>query len=228
MIKAVAFDMDHTLFDRYATIRAVMPAFCETFDVALPEEEAAALLCRYDKELNLYGWPTVFKKLKEEGMFTAAPHFAQYAFFLHEHFMQTSVDYPFTIPTLRQLHADGFKVAMITNGEHDIQSAKIENLGYAPYFDEILISGDCDWEKPEPEIFCEMAKRLGVLPQEMAYVGDHPLNDINGAREAGCVPIWVKTYGLWLPDLEKAAYEVDDISAVPALLQQINQTEAQL
>ena len=32
MIKAVVFDMDHTLFDRYATIRAVMPAFCEAFE----------------------------------------------------------------------------------------------------------------------------------------------------------------------------------------------------
>ncbi|MBQ6863373.1 MAG: HAD-IA family hydrolase [Clostridia bacterium] len=226
MIKAVVFDMDHTLFDRYATIRKVMPAFCEAFDVAVSEEEAAELLCKYDRKLNIFGWPTVFKKLKDKGMFNTAPHFAQYAAFLYEHFTKISVDYPFTIPTLQTLRDSGVKVGMITNGDHDIQAAKIENLGYGPYFDEIIISGDCDFEKPEPEIFIEMAKRLGIQPQEMAYVGDHPVNDVDGAREAGCVPIWVKTYGIWIDDIEEAPYEVEDISFVPALLNKINQTEA--
>lgn len=221
MIKAVTFDMDHTLFDRYATIRAVMPAFCETFDVALPVDEAAELLCKYDKELNLFGWPTVFKKIKEEGMFNTAPLFPMYAAFLYEQFSTVAVDYPFTIPTLQKLREEGYKVALITNGDHDIQAAKIDNLGYTPYFDEIIISGDCDWDKPEPEIFLEMAKRLGVAPGEMAYVGDHPVNDVQGPRDAGCVPIWVKTYGVWIDDIEPAEYEVDDISLVPELLKKL-------
>ncbi len=225
MIKAVVFDMDHTLFDRYATIRAVMPAFCEAFDVALPVDEAADLLCKYDKKLNIFGWPVVFNKLKSKGMFNAAPHFAQYAAFLYEHFSQTSVDYPFTIPTLQKLREDGYKVAMITNGDNEIQAAKIDNLGYTPYFDEILISGDCDYEKPEPEIFLEMAKRLGIQPQEMVYVGDHPVNDVDGARNAGCIPVWVKTYGVWIEDIEPAAYEVDDISFIPALLENLKKED---
>lgn len=219
MIKAVVFDMDHTLFDRYATIRAVMPAFCEAFDVALSADEAADLLIKYDKKLNIFGWPMVFNKLKSNGMFNTAPHFAQYAAFLYEHFSQTSVDYPFTIPTLQKLRENGYKVAMITNGDNEIQAAKIDNLGYTPYFDEILISGDCDFEKPEPEIFIEMAKRLGIQPQEMVYVGDHPVNDVDGSRNAGCTPIWVKTYGVWIEDIEPAEYEVDDISFIPDLLE---------
>ncbi len=222
MIKAVVFDMDHTLFDRYATIRAVMPAFCETFDVALSVDEAAELLIKYDKKLNIFGWPTVFNKLKEKRMFNTAPKFAQYAAFLYEQFCKTSVDYPFTIPTLQKLREDGYMVAMITNGDNEIQAAKIENLGYAPYFDEILISGDCDYEKPEPEIFLEMSKRLGLQPQEMAYVGDHPVNDVDGARNAGCVPVWVRTYGVWIEDIVPAEYAVDDVSFVPALLENIN------
>lgn len=226
MIKAVVFDMDHTLFDRYATIRAIMPAFCEAFDVALSVDEAAELLCKYDKKLNIFGWPMVFNKLKAKGMFNTAPHFAQYAAFLYEHFSQTSVDYPFTIPTLKKLREDGYKVGMITNGDHDIQAAKIDNLGYTPYFDEVLISGDCDFEKPEPEIFIEMAKKLGIQPHEMVYVGDHPVNDVDGSRAAGCIPVWVKTYGIWIDDIEEAPYSVDDISFVPSLLNTINQSEA--
>ena len=221
MIKAVVFDMDHTLFDRYETICAVMPAFCEEFDVALRPDEAADLLIKYDKKLNIFGWPMVFNKLKSEGMFNTAPHFAQYAAFLYEHFTKTSVDYPYTIPTLQKLRDMGYKVALITNGDHEIQAAKIEHLGYAPYFEEIIISGDCDYSKPEPEIFIEMANRLEITPQEMVYVGDHPLNDVKGSRDAGCTPIWVKTYGVWMEDIEPAQYAVDDVSQVPDLLTEI-------
>ncbi len=221
MIKAVAFDMDHTLFDRYATIRTVMPAFCETFDVALSAEEAGELLCKYDKKLNYFGWPIVFNKLKEKGMFNTAPHFAQYAAFLYEQFATVSVDYPFTKPTLHELRRQGYKLAMITNGDHDIQAAKVENLGYAPYFDEIIISGDFDWDKPDPEIFKETAKRLGVQPDEMVYVGDHPLNDVDGARNAGCIPVWVKTTGVWDDDIAPAPYEVDTVADVPDILAKI-------
>ena len=218
MIKAVVFDMDHTLFDRYATIRRVIPDFCSTFDVALSVEDAADLLCKYDKQLNIYGWPTVFKQIKAEGMFHEAPHFAAYAAFLYEYFTKVSVDYPFTKPTLALLRQNGFKIGMITNGDHEIQAAKIENLGYEPYFDEILISGDCDWDKPDPEIFCEMARRFGIEPAELVYVGDHPVNDVQGAREAGCKAVWVKTTGVWLDDVEPAEYAIDNLSQLPDLL----------
>ena len=58
----------------------------------------------------------------------------------------------------------------------------------------------------------------------MVYVGDHPLNDIDGARKAGCVPVWVKTTGVWDDEIATAPYEVDTVADIPALLAEI-QTE---
>ena len=39
--------------------------------------------------------------------------------------------------------------------------------------------------KPDPRLFEITAERLGVKPQECIYVGDHPVNDIQGALSAG-------------------------------------------
>ena len=52
MIRGVVFDLDHTLFDRYATLSAVAPYFCSYFDVApgMTPEKLTPLWCRDDKE----------------------------------------------------------------------------------------------------------------------------------------------------------------------------------
>ena len=43
MIKAVIFDLDHTLFDRHATLRAIAPMFRKYFDIndGVTEKESA-------------------------------------------------------------------------------------------------------------------------------------------------------------------------------------------
>ena len=45
MIKAVIFDLDHTVFDRHATLTAIVPALRSAFQVdpALSDEEIAAI-----------------------------------------------------------------------------------------------------------------------------------------------------------------------------------------
>lgn len=49
--------------------------------------------------------------------------------------------------------------------------------------------------KPDPEIFRRTAARLGVACQSCMYVGDHPVNDIQGARNADMRPVYINAYG---------------------------------
>ena len=51
MIKATVFDLDHTLFDRYATIRKIVPGLREHFDLndGITDEVFAEELCYGDK-----------------------------------------------------------------------------------------------------------------------------------------------------------------------------------
>ncbi len=49
--------------------------------------------------------------------------------------------------------------------------------------------------KPDAEIFRRAAARLGVACQNCIYVGDHPVNDIQGALGAGMRAVYINAYG---------------------------------
>lgn len=41
------------------------------------------------------------------------------------------------------------------------------------------------------------AKRLGAAPEQCVYVGDHPVNDIEGAAAIGMNTIWIRVNQPW-------------------------------
>lgn len=49
--------------------------------------------------------------------------------------------------------------------------------------------------KPDAEIFRRAAARLGVACGSCLYVGDHPVNDVQGAQAAGMHPVFINAYG---------------------------------
>ena len=79
---------------------------------------------------------------------------------------------------------------MITNGFGDFQTGNIHALGIQKYFDVILISEIEGIRKPDPAIFLRAADLMGVLPEECAYIGDHPINDVTASRNVGMMGIW--------------------------------------
>lgn len=220
MIKGVVFDLDHTLFDRYATLFAIMPSFCERFDVAVTLQEAIQIMCYADKHFVHHGWHKVIECLTNEGMFVKAPDFDSYASFLLEKFGEVAIPFDFTKPMLKKLRDKGLKLGIITNGNVELQSKKIELLSLQNEFDEILVTGSIKIEKPNAEPFLVMAERLNLLPSELLYVGDNPLNDIEGSRNAGYTPVFVNTMGLWsFPEIEKCEYSVENVGELPELIE---------
>ena len=117
-----------------------------------------------------------------------------------------------------------YKVALLTNGESIIQRGKVKLIGLEHSFDQILAGEKMGIQKPAIQPFEEMARCLGCATEQMVYVGDNPLNDMEAARRAGCIPIWVKTSGKdWaFPKYEKPRYEVNDVLELPELLEQLN------
>ncbi len=221
MIKAVVFDLDHTLFDRYETLRLVVPAFRNYFvlNSGITDEYIYENICWADKQYVHLGWEKILKHLINKGVFKKAPDINEYTQCLVSLFRETAVEYIFTKPILKKLRADGYKTGIITNGNPVTQNSKIDLLGLREFVDEIIISGEEDYDKPEPEIFEIMAERLGIEPSEMMYVGDNPLNDVEGSRKAGCTPVWVKTTGTWIfPEIEKPELQVETVEEIPDIL----------
>lgn len=220
MIKAIVFDLDHTLFDRHATLAAIAPRMREWFSVdpALSDGELTRLWIYADDRFVYDGWRYIFAYLVEKGVFTDPPRYEDYRSFIFANFEKVAVRYDFALPMLQALKKEGYRVGLITNGQHALQYKKLDLIGLRYVFDEIIVSGDVGVEKPDREIFDMMCEKLGVRPGEMLYVGDHPVNDVDGAAAAGCRTVWVRTtrvtsYGKYEPD-----EVVNDVGELPGVL----------
>ncbi len=225
MIKAVVFDLDHTLFDRYATLALVAPMFREKygFNDGITDEYFTEQICRADRNYVHFGWEKIHEYLNSKNIFKTVPEYEDYREYLLYCFSKVAVPYEFSKPMLSTLRAAGYKTGLITNGRHEIQTSKLAMLGLDKSFDEIVISGDTPYSKPDKEIFLLAAERLGVEPCEMMFVGDHPVSDVDGSRNAGCVPVWVKTTGTWVyPEIEKPELQVETVAEIPQMLERIN------
>lgn len=225
MIKAVVFDLDHTLFDRYATIKKLVPQLRKHFDLGdgITDEYFIQELSYADKHFVHKGWEGIYNHLVSKGVFKTLPGFAEYTEIVLRHFRHIAEKYDFAEPTLKKIKSKGYKIGLITNGSHELQYKKLGMLELTDLFDEIIVSGDTPYQKPDERIFLMMAERMGVEPSEMMYVGDHPLNDVDGSRKAGCVSVWVKTTGTWIfPEIEKPTLQIETVEELPLLLDEIN------
>jgi HAD superfamily hydrolase (TIGR01549 family) len=85
-----------------------------------------------------------------------------------------------------------YRLGMLTNFTHGPAARKIiDQLGLAPLFDVILISGELGFRKPNPLVFQKLCGHLDVLETQIMYVGDDAEPDILGALNAGIQPVWV-------------------------------------
>ena len=226
MIKAAVFDLDHTLFDRYGTIEKIAPQIVASSEVAdgVTAQTFAEELSYADKQYVHKGWKYIHAHLIEKNMFKTNPTYEEYAKNVLSCFKTTTVKYDFAIPVLKEIKKMGIKTALITNGTAELQYFKIKSLDMEACFDEVIVSGETPYEKPDIRIFQLMAEKLGIKTSEMMYIGDHPKNDIDGSRNAGCIPVWVKTTGTWVfPEVEKPELQVETVKEIPGLIRKINE-----
>ena len=199
MIKAIVFDLDYTLYDRHKTLDLIVREhMSERFELLKDVNEAVRIVKESDDHYAYFGWEAIYGHMVKCRLIdgTKYTHLDVKDFFW-EYFAKIAVNFEGIEEMLSSLKSRGLKLGILTNGGHELQSAKISLIGLEKYFDEILISWDTPYNKPEKEIFELMANRLGVNTDETVYVGDAPLNDIHGSRSAGCIPAWVKTSGVW-------------------------------
>ncbi len=87
---------------------------------------------------------------------------------------------------LLKLKRMGVKLAMATNGMVQTQRHKVQLLGVEKSFDAIIYARECIVsEKPNPEVYRAVLKRLSVYPERALAVGDNPYTDFWGAKKLG-------------------------------------------
>jgi len=105
---------------------------------------------------------------------------------------------------LGELRAAGWKIAVVTNGDADVQADKVDHLGLTPLLDACCISGAIGIRKPDRRIFQIAAERCGTALSNAWMIGDGEA-DIVGADRAGIHSIWLHRGRAWprpdvLPD----------------------------
>lgn len=89
-----------------------------------------------------------------------------------------------------------FELLLLTNGDPSLQREKLAGVPeLAPYFKEIVISGNFGKGKPDPSIFEHCLHLLGIAKEDAVMVGDNLNTDILGASRAGIQTVWVNRKG---------------------------------
>ncbi len=100
---------------------------------------------------------------------------------------------------LLRLRDAGVTTGIITNGYCHLQDAKIARHGFGDLVHFVLVSEAAGAHKPDPRIFRVALDRAGVAPEEAWHVGDHLVNDIAGAENAGIASVLFDPHGDRLP-----------------------------
>jgi putative hydrolase of the HAD superfamily len=91
---------------------------------------------------------------------------------------------PGTFEALERLKSAGYKLAIVSNAEGQIES-DAKRHGLAKYFDVIIDSHVVGVAKPDPRIFQIALSRLRLAPNQVLFAGDIYSIDVLGARAAG-------------------------------------------
>ena len=85
------------------------------------------------------------------------------------------------------------KIGILTAGESKHQWNKVDMLGLSRWFDRenIIVSGDTPYMKPDIELFRMFEEKFGLKPDDLWMIGDSYKHDIKGALDAGWHALWI-------------------------------------
>jgi putative hydrolase of the HAD superfamily len=83
---------------------------------------------------------------------------------------------PSMVAWIDRLQAAGYRLGLISNMHPDMARHTREKFGWMDRFDAVLLSGELHQIKPDPPIFEECFRRLGLPASALVMVDDRPSN----------------------------------------------------
>ncbi|WP_454908225.1 HAD family hydrolase [Variovorax gossypii] len=87
----------------------------------------------------------------------------------------------------------------MSNGAERSRRETVAQLSFRRRITTVLSSERAGVKKPDPRVFTKAATELGLANSQSVFVGDHPLNDVEGALLSGMRAIWLQGFHCW-PD----------------------------
>jgi putative hydrolase of the HAD superfamily len=199
--RAIVFDLDDTLYPERDYVlggfRAVA-AWAEA-NLGIPAWQGFAELQRLF-ELGVRG-NTFDRWLGEHSLWAdgLVPQLVQ-VYRAHDPALMPFPEVPGVLTSLR----GRYQLGLVSDGYLTVQRRKLAVLGLAHYFDAVVFSDEWgrDAWKPSRVPFEAVLKQLKVKAPHSIYVGDNPLKDFLGARQAGMYTVRVQRPGAEYTHLE--------------------------
>lgn len=209
-IKVISFDLDDTLWPCYPTIKRAEKKLYQWLSENQPliTNKYTPEALREKRHLILKQQPEIahnlsllriksFEQLAEE--LKLSTDWFETAFSIFYEARQKVTLFDDVQPVLDTLKND-FRLVSITNGNADAKKT-----GIAHWFDYSLNSIEVGKSKSQPEIYQQVHTLTNIEPHEMVHIGDDPINDVAGAKSAGCFTVWLNR--------EKKSWDHNDVQA---------------
>lgn len=197
-VRAVLFDLDHTLFDTEKTERRALGAVARAAGVPFGARALAAYRTinthvwgEYragritSKELRVLRFHLWLEKMDRD----PAPARKLAPMYL-DAFSSRGDLIAGASAAVRNISRQGFRVGVVTNGIDRVQRRRLKASELAESFPVVVTSERAGFTKPDPRIMEIALKRLRVSPEEALYVGDDPNVDGQAANRAGVPFVW--------------------------------------
>ena len=114
-----------------------------------------------------------------------------------------------------------YRLFLVSNGTATVQHSRLTSAGLYPYFEQVFISQEIGFNKPDKAYFDRCFARIPGFDREKALmVGDSLTSDIRGGINAGVKTVWVnpahKNCGDIRPD-----YEIEGLCQLEGLLEEL-------
>jgi 2-haloalkanoic acid dehalogenase type II len=223
-VLAVVFDYYFTLADPSSTSDSTLDALLDemmpgtsraAFDRARTSYDAARQIPNpagsrfesYEQRWRSYG-EGLFASL---GISGAGRRYAAARYAAHA----SAPLYPDAQEALADLRALGLRLGVLSDADGYLaDSIALHRV----HVDAVRSSQDLQRYKPHPEVFLEICTVLRVVPEETMFVGDSPVNDIEGALHAGLLAAWLNRSGQeWPLTSCQPTFEVSSLAELRGL-----------
>ena len=84
-----------------------------------------------------------------------------------------------------------YRLVAVTNGNADV-----DRIGIGHFFSACIAAHETGFAKPDPRMFLEACRSVGVEPKSVLHVGDDLELDVRAARAAGLRAAWIRRLDL--------------------------------
>jgi len=216
VIRAVAFDLDNTLWDvdpvleraeaRWLQwLRDNCPRIPERLSMDELRASRLALAAREPHNAHDFTYlriASLAQQARECGYHESVSEQAFEIFIAERNLIDL---FPDVRPGFARL-STRYALASLSNGNADLA-----RIGVADLFSVSLNARGIGAAKPDRRCFDRLVQDLNLAPREVIYVGDDPLLDVEAARAAGLLTAWMnRTRQLWPVTLQPADFNVAD------------------